>query len=99
MSQVLNLRADDSDPTDPVFIAQNKLATFDRNSLKFCCESLNHQLTRKCDMHGWDCPDYFIKIGIGVKGDFFWMAEARNAAYGIDFCPFCGQLLPKLEIP
>ena len=88
------------DLNDPVEILREKIKTMDRNKIPFCCESFKIQITRGCEEHGYDCPDYFIKIGITLpldKPKMFWCGEAKNASYKISFCPFCGTKLPSLE--
>jgi hypothetical protein len=80
---------------------KTRIDSFDRATLPVCCEGFRCQVTKKCEQHGWNCPDYFIKIG--VTGNIcsprpFWMIHAENATYEISYCPFCGKQLPSLEI-
>ncbi len=51
---------------------------------KFCCKSMEQQFSF-CDMHGLNCPDYFIRYRFGK-----YNIHALNAMYEISNCPFCG---------
>lgn len=97
MSQVLNVGSDD--PNDPVAIVRERWKT-ERHNIPFCCEELKQQITKGCDLHGYECPDYFVQIGIPFSWKTpmaYWCGQAGNASYKISHCPFCGTKLPKLK--
>jgi hypothetical protein len=51
---------------------------------KYCCKMMKQQFSF-CDMHGLDCPDYFIKYN--PTGTYY---IDTNKTWSISFCPFCG---------
>ena len=96
MSRILVCKSDD--PQDPIAKMWAKVHSLDREAIDFCCEALYCQVTRKCDLHGWECPDYFIQIGVaGIRKPVpAWTGVAGNATYEVKFCPFCGKKLPEI---
>ncbi len=58
----------------------------------FCCGWMKQQVSMKCNLHGYGCPDKLI-----VPTKQGWVGQARNADYKIDFCPSCGTRLPEVK--
>lgn len=84
-----------------IVIPSKELTMEDRKKLKFCCESLKHQVMNFCPQegHGFRCPDNLIQIGCNPDLSHWWVGEAPNASYEIKFCPWCGAKLPSLKTP
>lgn len=79
---------------------KNIINTFDRNLVETCCDKFEHQLKNKCEVHGYDCPDKLL--GIGISGNINnpisgWFGYSPNSTYSISHCPFCGKELPDLK--
>jgi hypothetical protein len=66
--------------------------------IKGCCDSFTKHINRKCDEHGFDCPDNVIRLYVGPKsGTEFGIQHPDGISYyKISFCPWCGANITEL---
>jgi hypothetical protein len=69
-----------------------------KQRIKGCCDSFTMHINRKCDQHGFDCPDNVIRLYIGPKSgiDFGIQHPDGLSYYKIAFCPWCGANIQQL---
>lgn len=76
--------------------AMNAPIRLDR--IKGCCDSFTKHINRKCEQHGFNCPDNVIRLYIGIKNgvDFGISHPDGISYYKISHCPWCGANITEI---
>lgn len=88
MSTVPRRRLDlDDDPNRPLA------------PITHCCETMRRQVEMRCDMHPdvFDCADALVRYNPSYGEYGLIIHDGGRSISAIDYCPWCGALLPKSE--
>jgi hypothetical protein len=61
------------------------------NKRTYCCDMMESQIEYSCEQHGRICPDRVLLYSRNIG----YLLVARNAEYSIQYCPWCGEKVPK----
>lgn len=66
--------------------------------IKGCCASFNDHINRKCNEHGFECPDNIVRLYMGkYSGIDFGLCHPDKLSYiRISHCPWCGANIEQL---
>lgn len=65
---------------------------------KYCCEQMQDDLTRACDLHKNDryaCPDALISYSSKYNSYSLIIHDGGSSSIEIQFCPWCGTEFSK----
>lgn len=65
--------------------------------MKYCCERMNQELTKRCTIHTnkYDCPDNLVEYNEIFDEYSIIIHDGGNSSIEIYYCPWCGSKFPE----